>query len=466
MSNRKKERTTSYADALVAIPCGPRIAKATRIFLITFSPLLLGVSPSAEAQVAESTAVVGIVESIRNGIEDIIASLEESTGTTLFQARQHLELLISQVEMIAEDSVEAVFSDLTAAERQFFNDLQNQIDTLREMERITVADAQRLSDSVSSAVRALPFASTHPVVLSYRPLFVISGGATNDDFLQVEFSGALLASHEPTLVVGNATCERSRKIDTQLAFMCNKNLFLAEQTVEPLAGTLTVYEDVKWWLFWEDPTEHQYDISINVIPAVLGQATLSVTTELKNEIRENREQSFNHRNAFCSGVRRPLFQFNARQDWKIDPGSIESSCQRSSRSSCHGLRGVTESSFGYSCTVQNRGQCLLGFRDARGSCWGKVTWEEVQEEVELAEETLDTRVLHWGADESIALPEGTKAVRLIVEKVDGTRRVVTDTESRDPWFDVVVDLQRRHVVISVSQKTPVPGGDLRQFVAS
>ncbi len=425
--------------------------KPKRLLVVVVALLVFHLSPPTEAQVPEG-ALSGVVQDIRDAIEDITASLEDSADSTLFRARQQLEILVNQVEMFAENSTETLFSELGVAERQFFNDLQAQIDALRQLEQITAADAQRLTDNASHAIRALPFADTHPVVLGYTPLFISSGGVPNDDFVRVEIAGALLASHEPTLIIDNTPCERSRKIDTQLAFLCNRDMFLAEQTVEPVEGELTVYEDVEWWRVWADSKEHQYDITINVIPTALGTATLSVTMELTNERRESRTQSFRHRNAFCSGVRRPLFQFNAREGWKIDPASIESSCDRSSRSSCNGLRGVTESSFGYSCTVQNRGRCGSAFgqriwRDARGMCSGRVRWDEIASESILAEEMLDAVELYWGRDEVITLPEGARAVRLLIDKVDGSRRVITDTESRDAWFDVVVDFQRGHVIV-------------------
>ena len=444
--NRRATRPAGHPGPAHRVVC----VKTAAMSILLMSCLLF--VPPVPTSARQDPVLGDVIARLRDAVEDIIESLEDSADATMFRARQNLELVVNQVEMIAEDSLQTAFSELGAAERQFFNDLQRQIDELRDLGEATAVDAERISDSVAHSIRALPFASTHPVVLSYDPLFVASGGAENEDAVQVEISGTLLASHEPALVVGNTHCNRSEKIDSRLTFLCAKDLFLAEQTVEPLPGKLSVYEDVAWWRFWTEPREHQYDISINVIPALLGRAELSVSTELQNVTGESRRQDFSRRNAFCSGVSRPTFQFNAREGWKIDPASIESSCDRSSLSTCQGVGGVTESSFSYSCTVQNRGSCGYAFgariwRDARGSCWGWVSWREVREETVLAEETLDARDLRWGTDEIITLPEGTRAVRLAIEKVDGTRRVITDGESRDPWFDVDVDLQRGHVVI-------------------
>ena len=121
-------------------------------------------------------------------------------------------------------------------------------------------------------------------------------------------------------------CDRVLKIDTQLAFYCDKDLFRAGQTVDSVSGKLTVYEDLPFWKFWAEPTAYQYDIAINVIPATLGTAHPSAFTRILDVERESRSAPFYHRNAFCSGVRRPLFQFNTRQGWKIDPTAIQAGC--------------------------------------------------------------------------------------------------------------------------------------------
>ena len=419
------------------------------VLLLALSLLFLHTTPTVEAQLAETMLVREVVQELMDSAQEVIESLEGASDNTLFRARQQLELLINQLRMVADGLTDKVFNELSSAERQFFSNVRIQLDELKKLQKVTATDVERIVNSASHAVRGLPLAKTFPIVLSYKPLFVPSGGPHNQNNVRIEISGILLASHEPSLVVENNTCERTRKIDSELVFSCNKNLFVADDVVGTARGKLIVYERLGYiqWLFGIDAREYHYDISINTIPTVMGTVRPSLTTQLRKPVSETRSQSFSHRNGHCSGKRHPLFSFNTREGWKIDPISVRTQCHKSSRSSCNGLRNVTEYSFGYSCTTENRGLCGPWWKDARGSCWGSVTWEEVRVVDVLKDQTLNSVNLHWGKEEIISLPEGVRTVRIAVDKADGTRRIFTDTDTRDPWFDVEVDLEARHIVI-------------------
>lgn len=69
---------------------------------------------------------------------------------------------------------------------------------------------------------------------------------------------------------------------------------------------------------------------------------------------------------------------------------------------------------------------------------------------DVKEETLPPINLVWGKDSSVLLPQGAMSVRITVDKSDGTRRIVTDTDSSDPWFEIEVNLQDRDVIIRPS----------------
>ena len=425
--------------------------KTAQILLIVLYFSFLAITPM-HAQIEGfdgGMGVAAVVQSIRDSAQGIIAALEASVGNSLFRSRQHLELLVNQVEAVADGSIGKVFEELNRTEQQFFNDVKRQLDELAQLEEALAADVERVTTNLSNAVVNLPLARSYPLVFSYSPLYVSSGGTLNDDNVRVDISGVLLASHEPSLFIDNQRCTRSQRIDTTLTFLCNKNLFLANETVETLTGKLYVYERVgflrRWFGF--NPTEYDYDISITVVPNVLGRATPSVTAQSVDLERQPRSQSFRHKNAHCQGTSNLLFAFNAKADWKIDAASIGASCNSASKSSCNGIRNATERSFGYSCTVANNGSCGPLWKDGRGECAGKVDWEEVRVVEVLNDTTLDGVELSWGREVVISLPEGTVTVRIAVDKVDGTRRIVTRSEVHDPWFDVDVNLEDRHVII-------------------
>ena len=437
----------------------------TLILILFFSVMI---APSSKAQVEGQLATFGanmavsnVVQNLRDTIEGIITSLEMSVGNSLFSSRQHLELLLSQVEISADGLLEKSFDELDSTRQQFFVDVKNQLDALSRLEEVTAKHVEQTTAALSHAIVNLPLAKTYPIVLKYDPLYVPSGGPPNNDNIIVGISGVLLSSHEPFLVINSQRCERSGKIDTSLTFLCNKNLFLAEDRLETITGKLYVYEKLGFWdaIFGSDPKEYNYDISINVIPTRLGKAVTSVTTQSTTLRRESRSQDFGHRNNHCQGSIHLVFPFNAKERWKIDPASIRASCRNSRRSSCNGVRNITEHSFGYSCSIANSGTCgpTLPFgrgrlwRDARGSCGGSVEWQEVKATESLAETVLDAVDLEWGKDNTIRLPDGTRSIQISVDKVDGTRRVVTNSEESDPWFDVEVNLENRLVVIRPAQ---------------
>lgn len=91
----------------------------------------------------------------------------------------------------------------------------------------------------------------------------------------------------------------------------------------------------------------------------------------------SRTEGFRQRNGHCTEPTYPLFSFYASEGWTIDRTSVVVRCSNSSKSTCNGLRNVTERSFTISCTVANNGFCIPPIiRDGRGACWGEVEWTE------------------------------------------------------------------------------------------
>ena len=396
-----------------------------------------------------------VVQDLQKSVESIIATLESSVGNTLFRSRQHMEIILDQVEAVSSGFTEKLFVELNNSEQEFFIDVQQQLEALKELEKITLQDVSKVSTNVSTGITNLPFAKKVPLVLDYSPLFVASGGEKNKEYIEINISGVLLASKEPFLIFNNSRCERSKKIDTSLAFLCNKNLFLAEETVETLIGRLHVYERVGFWgkILRLKSREYNYEIAINVIPLFLGKVTPSVTQNISNVNRHPRSKEFRFWNNHCAGSRVKLFEFNAAANRKIDPNSIEVEiCRTSGSSRCNGLGSVSDRSFSYSCRIENRGICVrvLGeivAKDARGSCGGTATWEELEENDALMDTTLETIELEWGKDMEIKLPIEVTSVRIVIDKIDGTRRIATDNGLRDPWLDVDVDLENRFLIV-------------------
>ncbi len=389
------------------------------------------------------------VNALRDSVHSILSAVDSTVGNNLFRSRQHLELLLNQIEAIAKTISAKTMSDLSVIERNFFTDLEKQLNKLNSQLHVTLLDIEQLSANVSSGIRNLPFASSFPIIFQYDPLFVVDMGPDNRDNVTISIRGALLSSFEPTLTIDNEKCERIEKIDTSLSFICNKELFLANDTIVSYSGKLLVYQSRSFWrrLLLRDPLEYSYDISVEVIPQLLGKAKTTVMYEIMSAERNERTEDFHYLNGHCHGSIEKLFPFNASQGWKIDPTSIVANCRSSRNSTCSGFRNVQDRSFGYACRIQNRGRCGPLWRDARGSCGGTIRWEEVKENRQLQAQKLDEIELSWGEDTSIELPENTQRVRITLDRVDGVRSVLTESQAEDLWVQVEIDKAGNLVVL-------------------
>ena len=401
-------------------------------------------SPSPSSQpVSVDTPVSEFVESTEAGVQELTDALAVVDSSTL-QSRRRLELLAEHVEVVAGQWTGEVYGDVDDAESEFLRVLREKLDELRSLPEVTPAAVEEVLANVYDDLDDL--SGAYPIVLGYTPLFVLGSGSDGDG-IRVEVMGVSLDSSEPSLTIDEQLCERDRTTDVRLVFLCDRNLFVARDAMYSRAGTLRVYQELGFigTLFGSEPPEHSYDLSINVIPEVMGRVRLTVTTLETTLERQFRTEGFRHRNGHCTGPAHPLFPFNASDGWTIDRTSVDVSCSQSSRSTCNGLRDVTESSFKYSCTVANNGRCTPFSRDGRGSCWGEIKWTEQRGVDEQSDSVLEVE-LGWGTGERIELPDGTRNVQFVTDRADGFQG--PDGEVPDPWFDVDVDPQRRYVDIT------------------
>ena len=397
-------------------------------------------------------SVSGFVENTKLGVQELTEALGVVDDSSTLQSRQRLELLAGQVEVVAGPWMGDIYGNVDDAEARFLGALREKLEELRdlqEMQEMTPAD---VDEALAGVYDDLSGVSTYPIVLRYTPLFVPGSGGGNDgNMVRVEVTGASLVSNEMFLSIDRIPCERGRTTDIRLVFLCDRNLFAARDAVYSRAGTLRVYREPSFIgkLLGSKPLEHSYNISINVIPEVMGSVRLAVTTRETTLERQFRTEGFRHRNGHCAGPTHASFPFNASGGWTIDRSSVDVRCHESSRSTCNGLRDVTERSFNYSCTVANSGSCTPFSRDGRGSCWGEITWTEQRGVDQQSDSVLEVE-LRWGTEERIELPDGTADVEFATDRADGFREMfrAPDVEVSDPWFDVDIDLQRRYVDIT------------------
>ncbi len=419
------------------------------LLLALVIPLETAPLKASQTDAFTGLTVLEVVTTLRDSVQGVIASLDSLTGNALFQSRQHLELLLTQLEVVTDGVLDTTFDSLDRAERQFFVDVNNQITALKELERVTAEDVNRVTTNISNGFTNLPFAKSFPLIFDYDPVYTLNGGDANSDTINVSFKGVLLGSGEPSLTFGDTHCSLSTKIDTKLTFTCNRNLFLAYDTIKSTTGKLHVFQRQGFLarLFGGQGKKFEYNLSINVVPELAGIVKTTVWQETPTLQSQQRNSPFDHRNAHCQGAHTKVFQFNATNGWQIVPSSVSASCNHSSESSCNGTVNITSFSFGYSCTIANNGTCGPFWRDGRGSCRGNVSWREVRSNTQINSQELDIRELFWGKDIQISLPQNTVNVSISVAKTDGSRRIFTANDISDPWFNVEVNLQDGYITL-------------------
>ena len=430
-----------------------------RFFLLLLALVSLSgcASPDAVSTAAAGPTVGYMVNELKHAANDVTNSMDISFGNNLFRARQHLELLLGRLEAISTEVPDLLFSELEDAERRVFYDVQELLDGVAALERVTAEDVNTLVNGVSSSLANLPFYGGMPLVLESSPLYVHTGGSFPEEGIEFHVQGVLLAGGEPALTIDGGDCRRTGSLETSLRFRCPRELFGTVEELGSAVGKLSVFGRRS---LWERVTlvrapRYEYEMSLTIVPSLLGQAIPYVDQRVERMYGTERSQSFSHRNSHCSGVRHPEFAFNAQEEAVIDASSIALECKKSEKSTCQGVRNIQPKSFAVACTVENRGSCapdlpIVGraFVDARGSCWGVVTWREFERREQVEEQVrLPALDVHWGRQERLELPEGTESVTIVVEQINGERVILTEGRSREAWVDLEVGVGRRQAVL-------------------
>ena len=427
-----------------------------RVFLFLCALFFTPISSHAQQDVLLiSGTVTQVVENLKDTIHSTISATDAVYSNSAFRTRQHLQILINQLETVSENVSESTFSDLTSAEKKFFTDLAIQIDSLKSLEKITANDAEKIARNMASAVSNLPFADAVPIVFHYDPLYVVGKSGDGNSDIAVKITGALLSTGEPSLTLDGTRCRRDGKIHASLTFVCMNRQLAVDGSTTALKGTLKLYEEKSIWdhIFFRDQKEYTYDVVVSVLPRRLGTVLTQITYEKEKLRKEKRSQEFREWNNHCAGARNFLFEFNVRNGWEIDVDTINViKCSGGRKSRCNGLRHISEYLFAYSCHLENYGKCVnLIFgkaKDARGHCGGRVEWYEVATDTVEEDEVLSEVEIFWGEDVLISLREGTKRVEMLLKRADGERRIFTRSDESDSWVKVMIDVSGGRAIIS------------------
>ncbi len=436
------------------------------VYLLGLSPLLLteqqahALDPAAV--VIGSTAIESVISTAKKDIQEVVDQMGSTVGRESFAIRQHLLLILQNLDILANGLIGKTFSEVNDAQQKLFTNLQATIDHWRKTSKITMRDIERTLGFLNDAIGTLPGSKTRPRVLGYSPAGLLASGA--DEGVRIRIEGSWLGFRDPDLTFGAVSCRRMAKLENQLEFLCPRQAFSFPERISQNSGRLVVFNHrnlidklAGFFALSDEHESYAYQLSVFTIPRKFGTLRVgAVYTTMERETVE-RKQDFHHHNDHCQGRQSHNWNVNATSGWSIDPESVRTSVAFSgSDSRFHGVFEKSAAGFQLRGETINHGQCVrvLGqtiSKDARGALGVDVWWTEYRDVAKEHRIDLGGRLLEWDRDIAVDLPGGTIAVTVESVTIDGRTSIVTlgpgRPTSRERWFSVTADMIARKLLI-------------------
>ena len=398
-------------------------------------------TPLVYSDIATVLTVDAIIKSLRLTIGEVIGDLDSSIDKRSFDMRTHLLVILQNLEYAATTMGDHSFDRISQQQQELLRDTQTILAQVKSDNLEQIDALSKLSDSIAIALSVLPTTSRVPFVKEYGPSYLQMHKSRS---FVVSVEGLWIGGGDSTLNFPNGACKRIVNIDNILKFDCSVSVLgTTDGELKSVSGDLMVYGGISG----REDQKHHYEVSITTVPNVMGALEISAIVDVIKTETIDRSSTYSWRNGNCQGRRNPCGTFNqTNAEWKIAVGSISNACSHSSKSSCLGIRNLTESSFQVCAVVQNNGSCGPFWHDARGHVWGKVSWKETRVYTEQQIERVDSGDLEWGVAQSILLPIDTAAFQVKVRQLDGAT-VIADHTGDWGWFGVSKDVSTGQLII-------------------
>lgn len=442
--------------------------KKNLIVSVPFSAYLLavGIITPGYAQVgaiAGTTAVRSILDNIKQMADDIINRLDQTISSNSFQIRQHIEILLSEVEHDTLAVEDKTFDDLSIQQKQLLTNVET---VLVDANKQITADIGKLQDTattISDAVGRLPLIDKSPRLNNYSPSYIVDPGSTD---VFVTARGSFLNYGTAEMHAGGIPCKSATQIDNTLSFLCPGIKFSAASSIVEVPGTLIVQDYEGFWdkfknVFRNYAHTKTYQLALFAVPQKLGDVRVSATYTAHVPQYADRSAPMAAGNDHCVGTRRygPFnFSVQGGPGWTIVPGSIKDAGESSGNGgrSIDGPLNVTPNGFQYWINLTNSGSCgpdqpwpLHGktWYDARAWMTRNIAWREVRDQTVPTPADLMQGPLLWGKDRAIPLPPATTAFRVEITQINGAQPIVITEDNTRPWFRVETDALRQTLLL-------------------
>ncbi len=406
--------------------------------LLAFSVAFALTLPTrAHAQIAEvggiaaSASIDSVITGVRNALQEVISQAEAAGTVVSFRVASDAKILLQNLDTMGKELSGKVFRDLSEAQQTALNNLMV---LSKETSKDLGRNIAQLDDAIKSAgeeLSRIPGVSDRPFVSSYSPSYLLR----QDKEFDVVVKGSLLNTDKLQMTVGQTDCKLLSSVEKTLRFSCPGTTLGKSQEWVP--GALKFTKSKKWFQFWKEDENYQYQVAIRAIANEMGVYALNVTTRGTVDERIPRSAQNGHGNDHCQGGREVVWTYSPTQGCIVDMGTVNVSHSKSSNSTYNGVINLTNQGFQVRGIVRNNGQCgPFGVpKDGRGNLNVSANWLDVCTRPKLNDLPTVPGTLSWDRETVLTLPESLAKFVLRVKLANGMERIVSGAGSFG-WFVV------------------------------
>jgi hypothetical protein len=310
---------------------------------------------------AAESAMNGIVDNLRNSLEQLLTKLDQSVGSGTFLVRMQLSNLLGELNYHASLILNKTFGELDKQQQTFFRNTQQTIADLQGMGDHIAENADRVTERVEFAIASVPFTKTEPRLRLVAPRVIDSSQTSLP--VRLTFDGSWLANGKPELAMTGASCKLTDLAEPKAIFECPAAVFAGEvrASVRYAMGKFSAVEEQGFWdrvwtFFGSKPEMKDYPVSIGVVLSKLGHVKVAVTAIVESDESNRRSAHYDTGARHCAwGSDTTVSITPAGPEWTIDVNSIALVLESGERSE---LRNVTPSGFQVYAVGHNSGNCV------------------------------------------------------------------------------------------------------------
>lgn len=359
------------------------------------------------------------IDQAEKSLNSVVDNSREAGDFLIAHTARELLFLLDSFEASNEKLLNKTFNSVSKERRQFISGIERAVNELNQGVVTTLDRSERVVDQAYQLVKDVTFDS-YPTLFRYRGSVIVPA-ATSD--VRLRMRGANFTHGEPYFELGGKSYPAARPTTQDLVVTIPRDVITHdEKEIRYRSGKLNVsYEAGGFLGFFTDKKTVTYDISLIVLPEILGSASIQyekLGTKHKEKIYSG---EWSHRGS--SGCR-TFNQPPAAKGRRFDPD--RSSIRRYSGNSRGEGRSITIKDTGMSMAIcVRRGMFdkddgFAHYRYRFVERWTEPTRTPTTEELKIG----------WLGDSSVSI--GNNVDKVLFTFTDFSGRVTKHTPSSNP----------------------------------